>query len=121
MTVQFVLLPLFVHVAFVFVALLWGGPLRRSYAMRGPSIAREAYDIELAVLFYTLTILAWITKQADLLFVILAWVFVIAQIVPLVLSFGRSPALRPSLLFTVAIAVLALMWLIFALRLLLRL
>ena len=28
-----------------------------------------------------LTILAWITKQADLLFVVLAWIFVVLRLV----------------------------------------
>lgn len=121
MTVQFVLLPLFVHVAFTFLALLWAGPLRRSYATRGPVMVREPYETELALLFYTLTVLAWITKQADFLFVVLAWVFVVIQVAPLVLSLGGQRPLRPSLAFTAGAGLLALMWLIFAIRLLLRL
>ena len=32
------------------------------------------------VLFYVLTVLAVITKQADLLFVLLAWVFVLSRL-----------------------------------------
>jgi hypothetical protein len=116
-----VLLPLFIHVAFILLALFWAGPLRRSYATRGPVIAREPYETELALLFYTLTILAWITKQADFLFVVLAWVFVIIQVAPLILSLGSQRPLRPSLSFTAGAGVLAVMWLIFALRLLLRL
>ena len=44
-----------------------------------PHIAQvgNAYhnQLELPVLFYVLTILAWITRHADLLFVVLAWIF----------------------------------------------
>ncbi len=56
----------------------------RDIALREPNwpphVAQvsNAYQnqLELPVLFYVLTILAWITRQADLLFVLLAWVFV---------------------------------------------
>jgi hypothetical protein len=34
-------------------------------------------QFELPVLFYVLTILAWMTRHADLAFVVLAWIFVI--------------------------------------------
>ena len=37
-------------------------------------------QFELPVLFYVLTILAIITRQADLLFVLLAWVFVVLRV-----------------------------------------
>jgi hypothetical protein len=36
-----------------------------------------ANQFELPILFYVLTILAWVTRDADLIFVVLAWIFVI--------------------------------------------
>ena len=38
-------------------------------------------QLELPVLFYVLTILAIVTRHADLLFVVLAWVFVVFRLV----------------------------------------
>jgi hypothetical protein len=120
MTVQFVLLPLFVHVALTFVWLFWTGPLVPSYSARAPA-AREPYLVELAVLFYTAVILIWVTRQADLLLVVLAWVFVIVQFGHLFLGVaGRRTTIRPAWVFTAEVAVLAIIWLVFALKLLLR-
>ena len=121
MSVQFTLLPLFVHVALTFLLLFWTGPLRGRYALRGPAITREPYEVELALLFYTLTALTLFTRQADLLFVVLSWVFVIVQFGHLIIAFSGRRSMQPALLFTVAAGLLALMWLIFAIRLLLRL
>ena len=94
MSIQAVLLPLFVEVIVTFVLLYWMAHLRTSAFRKGninaqdvalrepnwpPHIAQvgNAYhnQLELPVLFYVLTILAWITRQADLIFVVLAWLF----------------------------------------------
>ena len=99
MTIQAVLLPLFVQVVLTFVLLFWAGRLRVGAVRRGEVHPRDialreqnwgpretkvanAYhnQLELPVLFYVLTILAWITRQADLLFVVLAWVFVVLRV-----------------------------------------
>ncbi len=37
-------------------------------------------QFQVPLLFYVLVILAWITKQADLLFVVMAWIFVILRL-----------------------------------------
>ena len=66
------------------------------------------------MLFYVLTILAIITRQADLLFVVLAWVFVVLRVVHAYVHVtsnhvgarGSRPS-RPS------VVVLAVMWVIF--------
>ncbi len=95
MTIQAVLLPLFVEVVLTFVLLCWMAYARTEAFKRGavrpadialrepnwpqrPTQLGNAFlnQFELPVLFYVLTILAWITRHADLLFVILAWVFV---------------------------------------------
>ena len=118
MSVRMILLPVFVHVAFVFVLLLWD--------WRGaPAAAERAAgwrdELALPVLFYVLTICAWQTRFADILFVVLAWVFVVLRIAG---RLGYGPPDRSSqgnaLLLGSAI-LLAVMWAIYAVRLLLAL
>lgn len=112
MTVQMILLPLFVHVALMLAILL------RGVARAEPVEGRE--EALAALLFYTLTVLALFTRKADVLFIVLAWAFVVLRAVavfPQVLSArmpGRSGIVLASL------AVLALMWVVFALAILLN-
>src|SRR5262245_5780262 len=99
MSIQMILLPLFVEVLlsfvlafsvpFVSVPLLRRGEvkaadvdLRQLNWPRPIQQVNNSYtsQFELPVLFYVLTILAIVTKQADLLFVLLAWVFVLARL-----------------------------------------
>jgi hypothetical protein len=96
MTIQEVLLPLFLEVILTFALLFWLAPLRghdfssgvtrpENVALREPNWSQRSLQVsysysnqfELPVLFYVLTILAWVTRHADLIFVVLAWVFVI--------------------------------------------
>src|SRR5262249_51250079 len=100
MSTQAALLPLFVQVALTFALLFWTGYLRsnllktgavkpQDIALREPNwpvrVAQigNAYDnqLEVPVLFYVLTILAWVTRHADLLFVVTAWIFVALRFV----------------------------------------
>src|SRR5262245_24937474 len=133
MSSQAVLLPLFVEVIVCFVLLFWMACLRtrairvgevkmRDIALREPSwppqIAQisNAYhnQLELPVLFYVLTILAWITHHADLLFVVLAWIFVASRLVHAYIHVSRrGPA------FGLGALVLTIMWVIFIIRILL--
>src|SRR5262245_9199246 len=99
MSIQAVLLPLFVEVVLTFVLLFWTGGARfaavrrgevrpRDVALREPSWPKHETQIansyqsrlKLPVLFYVLTILAMIMRHADLLFVVLAWVFVLSRL-----------------------------------------
>ena len=96
MTIQEVLLPLFLEVILTFALLFRLAPLRtidfssgvarpESVALREPNWSKRSLQVgysysnqfELPVLFYLLTILAWVTRHADLVFVVLAWIFVI--------------------------------------------
>ena len=69
-------------------ALLSGETRIESIAMREPNWPRQATlfancfgnQFELPVLFYVLTILSMMTRHADLLFVLLAWVFVALRV-----------------------------------------
>src|SRR5690606_34327086 len=100
MSVQMILLPLFVQILLTFV-LIFSLAIRRQVAFRtGKTRWQEvslrennwpkpilqnsfafSNQFELPVLFYVLTILALITKQADVLFVVMAWIFVLSRIV----------------------------------------
>ena len=138
MSIQAVLLPLFVEVVLTFVLLFWTGGARfaavrrgdvhpRDVALREPSWPKQetqianAYQnqLELPVLFYVLTILAVVTRHADLLFVVLAWVFVLSRLVHAYIHLTSNRLGRRFLAFSVGSIVLAVMWLIFMLRILL--
>ena len=96
MTIQEMLLPLFLEVILTFALLFWLAPLHtidfssgvarpENVALREPNWSKRSLQVgysysnqfELPVLFYVLTILAWVTRHADLVFVVLAWIFVI--------------------------------------------
>ena len=138
MSIQAVLLPLFVQVTLTFVLLIWMAALNRSavvrrevrwqdIALREPSWParnlqiRNAFlnQLETPLLFYVLTILAWITRHADLLFVILAWIYVALRIVHAYIHVTDNYVPRRGAAFIMSAIVLALMWLIFMLRILL--
>ncbi len=115
MSVAMILLPLFVH-----VALLLGLLLAAMVADR-PQPAMESSGHPqgralCSLLFATLTVLTLVTHKADIIFLVLAWLFVLADAVR-----GLAPAGRghrgPEL---VALVVLALAWAAFALSILLN-
>lgn len=137
MSIQAVLLPLFVLVVLTFVLLFWAGHLRVGAVRRGEVRVRDialresnwgpretqitnAYhnQLELPLLFYVLTILAWITKQADLLFVVLAWVFVVLRLLHAAIHVTSNHVGRRFAAFAASVIVLMIMWLIFIVRIL---
>jgi hypothetical protein len=137
MSLQAVLLPLFVQVALSLFLMTWFGALRvrdvrsgqvhpRDVALREPNWPKLTTQVgncaqnqlEFPTLFYVLTILAWMTKQADLLFVILAWVFVILRLIHAYIHVTDNDMARRGMVFIVGAAVLIVMWIIFMLRIL---
>ena len=137
MSIQFILLPLFVQVALTFFLLFWTGRARvgavgrgdvhpRDIALREPNWPKQetqianAYhnQLELPVLFYVLTILAIITRHADLLFVVLAWLFVVLRLVHTYIHLTSNRLGRRFAAFAAGVLVLLVMWVIFAVRLL---
>jgi hypothetical protein len=139
MSLQAVLLPLFAEVALTFV-LMFGVMTTRMQAFRAgldwrtianrepnwpPRAAQFANSFsnqfELPVLFYVLTILAWISKQADLLFVVLAWVFVLCRIGQAFVHVTGNHVPTRGMAYGCGALVLVLMWAIFAARVLLAL
>lgn len=138
MSIQAILLPLLVQVALTLVLLLWTGRARvaavrrgdvhpRDIALRQPNWPKQetqianAYhnQLELPVLFYVLTILAIITRHADLLFVVLAWVFVILRLVHAYIHLTSNHVGRRFAAFAASVVVLLVMWVIFILQIML--
>ena len=138
MSIQAVLLPLFVEVVLTFVLLYWMAYQRTSalqagevrlgdialrqpnWPVRATQVANAFHNqLELPILFYVLTILAWITRHADLLFVLLAWIFVASRLVQAYIHVTDNDVRRRGLVFIVGAIVLTLMWAIFMIRILL--
>lgn len=132
MSLQAILLPLFVEVILTFVLLFWSAPLRtralRSGAVRPEDIAlREpnwpkhatqvanayANQLELPVLFYVLTILAYVTHKAGIVFVVLAWIFVVFRLLHAFVHVTSNNVNVRGPLFGVSALVLAIMWIIY--------
>ncbi|MEX2035574.1 MAG: MAPEG family protein [Xanthobacteraceae bacterium] len=133
MSIQFILLPLFVQVALTFVLGFWLAGLRapavrrgevrpRDVALREPNWPKPTLQVgnayqnqfEAPVLYYLLTVLAVVTKQADVLFVVLSWVFVLSRVVHAYVHVTDNHLGRRGALFGIGAIVLAIMWLIFA-------
>ena len=138
MSIQAVLLPLFVEVALTFVLLYWMAYVRtrairigeikaQNIALREPNWppgitqVGNAYhnQLELPVLFYVLTILSLVTRHADLLFVVLAWIFVATRIVHAYIHVTDNNVNRRGPIFGLGALVLTIMWLVFMVRILL--
>jgi hypothetical protein len=138
MSVQAILLPVFAMIAITFALLFRTAFARRADLAGGKVHARDialgqlawtpqtqqygnAFNnqFQLPVLFYVVMTLALVTKQADLLFVVLAWIFVILRIVHLFIHVTHNRVMRRGLTFGLGAIVLIVMWLIFAIRILL--
>jgi hypothetical protein len=78
-------------------------------------------QFELPVLFYVLTILALISKHADVLFVALSWVFVLTRLVHAFIHCTSNDLRARGRSFGIGMVVLAIMWLIFIVEIMLRL
>jgi hypothetical protein len=140
MTIPTILLPLFVEIALTFALLLWLGLLRRDdlrsgtvhpsqIALREPNWSVRTQQVaycfanqfELPVLFYVLTILEIVTRHADLVFVVLAWIFVLSRLGHAYEHTTRNVVLRRGMIYGVGMLALLAMWLIFIVRIVLGL
>jgi hypothetical protein len=135
-TIQAVLLPLFVEVLMTFGLLIWLAPLRGRAVrdgLRPEDIAlREARwpadatkvanafsnQFELPVLFYLLTVLVIITQHASFLFVMLAWVFVALRLLHAFVHTGSNVVRQRGGLYGAGALVLLFMWLLFIFQIL---
>ena len=137
MTIRFVLLPLFVEVLLTFGLYFWMAWLRtslirsravhpRDIALREPNwppqvlqVGNAAHNqLELPMLFYVLTILSIITRHADLIFVVLAWVFVLSRLAHAYVHTTSNDIRQRGPLFGIGLLVLLIMWVIFIVRIL---
>ena len=140
MTLPMILAPLFVLVLMTFVIgftlagvrtpLLTRGEIRpEAISLREPNWPPRALQLgysfqnqfELPLLFYVLTILAIISKHADLLFVVMAWIFVLARLAHAYIHVTSNNVNLRGPVFGIAALVLAIMWLIFMIRIMLGL
>ncbi len=137
MSVQMVLLPVFVLVGLTFALLLWmagarrgalvGGQTRiRDIALGQPNWPARATQIgncyrnqfELPLLFYLLIALALPLRHADLVIVLLSWVFVITRFAHAGIFVTSNNVRQRSLAWFAGVIVLLAMWLYFALKIL---
>jgi hypothetical protein len=140
MSLPMILAPLFVLVLLTFVLGFWipiaSVPLLRRGEVRVQDVdlrqlnwprpvqqINNSYtsQFEQPVLFYVLTILAIISKHADFLFVVMAWVFVAARLAHAYIHVTSNNIDLRGPVFGVAAIVLAVMWLIFIVRIMLAL
>ena len=132
MTIRDVLLPLFVEVILTFALLFWMAFLRtrsitsgatrtRDIALREPGwpapvtqVANAFHNqLELPMLFYVLTILAWDTHHAGTVFVALAWLFVLLRVIQAIIHVTDNHVRRRGLAYILGAIVLAIMWTIY--------
>ena len=136
MSIQMVLLPVFVLVGLTFALLLWmagapgalvGGRPDRDIALGQSNWPARATQIgncysnqfELPLLFYVLIALALPMRHADLVMVMLSWVFVVTRFAHAGIFVTSNDLQRRSLAWFAGVLVLFAMWLYFALRILL--
>jgi hypothetical protein len=135
MSITAVLLPVFVLVALTFGLLMWMGRSRiglikagevkvkdvalgeRNWPTRTQQIANSYHSqFELPVLFYAIVALAIITKKADLVFVVLSWMFVVTRLVHAFIHTTSNRISMRFMAFLVGVIILMAMWIVFALR-----
>ena len=138
MSVQSVLLPVFVMIGLTFALLIGMVGARRSalvsretkirdIALGQPNWPVRATQIgncyrnqfELPVLFYALIAIALPIRHADLIIVVLSWVFVITRLIHAGVFVSSNNLGRRSMAWLVGALVLLVMWVYFALRILL--
>jgi hypothetical protein len=137
MSVTSLLLPVFVQVALTFALMGWMWKLRigalksrevtfKDIALREPAWPARVTQVgncfhnqlELPVLFYVLVAFILITRTNDIIFVVLAWVFVAARLVHAYIHTGSNDVQSRFYAIAVSLLVLIAMWVIFAVRIL---
>ena len=138
MSIQAILIPLFVQVGLTFVLLFWMGGLRyralrlgevdpEKVRLREPNwpprvlqIANAYHNqLELPVLFYVVMLLAMITKTLDVVIYLLACMFVLSRLVHAYIHVTSNRLDRRTGAFGIGLIALLLMWVIIVARILL--
>lgn len=136
MSIQSVLLPVFAYVLLVLIVLIVLGA-RRGRAVGAGEVGKDASlredawpnyvtqasnnfrnQFEVPVLFLALVAFALITRKADLLFVILSWVFVILRYVHAFIHLTSNGMKTRLSSYFFGVFVLMIMWIIFAMQIL---
>ena len=138
MSVQMVLLPVFVLVGLTFFLLLWMTSARtralrgretrvKDIALRQPNWPERATQIgncysnqfEIPVLFYVLIAVALPLRHADLFIVLMSWVFVVTRFAHAGIFVTSNNVQQRGLAWLAGVLVLFAMWIYLALRILL--
>jgi hypothetical protein len=91
----------------------------RAWPPRVTQVANTFHNqFETPVLFYALVAFAMFTRQADLLFVLLSWLFVATRVAHAWVYTTSNHVFTRFRIFLAGTSVLMLMWAIFALRIL---
>ena len=140
MSIQAILLPLFVQVALTFALLFWmanariGAIKRKETKLADIALGQSNWppkvqqignsyhsQFQIPVLFYVLVALAILTKSADLLFVVMAWAFVLTRLLHATIHTTSNTVRHRFNAFALGVFILLAMWIIFAVRILLSL
>ena len=138
MSVQMVLLPVFVQIGLTFALLLWMAGIRRQTLVSGETKIKNialgqpnwpvratqigncfSSQFEIPVLFYVLIALALPVRHADFVIVSLSWVFVITRFVHAGIFVSSNDLGQRSIAWFAGVLVLLAMWVYFALKILL--
>jgi hypothetical protein len=137
MDVRMIFLPVFAMVALTFGLMFWMASQRTACIKRGEVKMKDmalgqpawparvmqignAYhnQLQLPLLFYVLVLMAYITRFADLLFVLMSWVFVVLRYYHAYVHVTSNRVPHRFTVFAASAVVLLAMWVIYALRLL---
>jgi hypothetical protein len=137
MTVPMILLPVFVLVLLTLSLAIWMGYERnrvifsKQVKIKDIALSKEGWpdqakkvsnsyhnQYELPVLFYVLVAFAMLTRKADLIFVVLSWVFVVSRLVHAYIHTTSNYVPRRFFAYLVGLAVLVIMWVYFAIQIL---
>jgi len=137
MSITAILLPVYVQVALTVLLLLWMGSSRlgslragevkvkdialgeRNWPTRILQVQNSYHNqFELPVLFYVLVVLALITRKADMLFVVMSWMFVTSRVVHAAIHVTSNKVSQRFMAFVVGVLILVAMWVIFGIRVL---
>jgi hypothetical protein len=140
MSIATVLAPVFVLVLWTFVVLFWMARTRINAFKAGqvkvadvalgqanwPPKAQQVSNnynsqFQIPVLFYGLVVLAIITKHADFLFVVMSWLFVVSRLVHSYIHVTSNYVRYRFNAFAVGVLILLIMWILFAVRIMLGL
>lgn len=138
MTVQMVLLPVLVLVGLTFALLLWMATVRtqaltsRQTSLKDIALGQQNWptratqigncfknQFEIPLLFYALIALALPLRHADLVIVLLSWVFVVTRFAHAGIFVTSNDVRTRSLAWFAGVLVLFVMWLWFALKIML--